>query len=48
MFNNIVGNKVSQLVAGLGVGYVVLTGAAGAEASQLEQQQADNNQPLSY
>lgn len=44
MFNNIVGNKVSQLVAGLGVGYVVLTGAAGAEASQLEQQQADNNQ----
>ena len=48
MFNNIVGNKVSQLVAGLGVGYAVLTGAMGAEASQLDQQQADNNQPLSY
>ena len=45
MYNNIIGSKVSQLVAGLGVGYAVLTGAASVEASSLDQQQTENNQP---
>lgn len=45
MFKNIIGSKASQLVAGLGVGYAVFTGAASVEASQLDQQQADNDQP---
>lgn len=45
MFKNIIGSKVNQLIAGLGVGYAALTGAASVEASSLDQQQAENNQP---